>query len=235
MTVSQLLQGDIMGIQERKEREKEHRKEEILDAAQKIFFEKGLSVATMDEIAEAAELSKGTLYLYYKSKEDLYLAVMMRGTQKLKEMFQRVVESNEATLKKLINIGESYMEFFKTSPNYFRMLHFAQLPQFHRQVSVEMKEQCDIESRKLWNLVIELFQRAIDEKLILAELNPIELTIILWSSATALMLKIDGEFEIWKDKMQIDLNETLKLSNSLLWRAILTEKGLNEFTMIKKT
>ena len=35
--------------------------------------------ATMDEIAEAAELSKGTLYLYYSSKEDLYLAVMMRG------------------------------------------------------------------------------------------------------------------------------------------------------------
>lgn len=67
-----------MGIQERKEREKESRKEEIINAAQKIFFEKGLPAATMDEIAEAAELSKGTLYLYYKSKEDLYLAVTMR-------------------------------------------------------------------------------------------------------------------------------------------------------------
>jgi TetR/AcrR family transcriptional regulator len=55
-----------MGIVERKEREKEHRKEEILDAAQKVFFERGLVTATMDEIAETAELSKGTLYLYYK-------------------------------------------------------------------------------------------------------------------------------------------------------------------------
>ncbi|MEO8168159.1 MAG: helix-turn-helix domain-containing protein, partial [bacterium] len=60
-----------MGIIERKEREKEHRREDIIAAAQKIFFEKGLPSATMDEIAEAAELSKGTLYLYYKSKEDL--------------------------------------------------------------------------------------------------------------------------------------------------------------------
>jgi TetR/AcrR family transcriptional regulator len=70
-----------MGITERKEREKEHRKEEIIDAAQKVFFEKGLLLTTMDEIAEIAELSKGTLYLYYKSKENLYLAVMMRGTE----------------------------------------------------------------------------------------------------------------------------------------------------------
>lgn len=75
-----------MGIHERKEREKEQRKEEILDAAQRIFFEKGLLAATMDEIAEAAELSKGTLYLYYSSKEDIYLAVMMRGMKTLHEM-----------------------------------------------------------------------------------------------------------------------------------------------------
>ena len=39
-----------MGTHERKEREKEHRREEILDAAQTVFFEKGLAVATMDEI-----------------------------------------------------------------------------------------------------------------------------------------------------------------------------------------
>ena len=44
-----------MGITERKEREKEHRKEEIIDAAQKVFFEKGLLLTTMDEIAEIAE------------------------------------------------------------------------------------------------------------------------------------------------------------------------------------
>lgn len=60
-----------MGTHERKEREREHRREDILDAAQHVFFEKGLPTATMDEIAEIAELSKGTLYLYYKSKEDL--------------------------------------------------------------------------------------------------------------------------------------------------------------------
>ncbi len=106
-----------MGIPERKEREKEHRREEIIDAAQKIFFQKGLIVATMDEIAEAAELSKGTLYLYYKSKEDLYLAVMARGIDVLYEMFRDVFSAGRPTLTSIANLGEVYYEFFKQHRN----------------------------------------------------------------------------------------------------------------------
>jgi AcrR family transcriptional regulator len=226
------MKGVIMGIHERKEREKEHRKEEIIDAAQQVFFEKGLLVSTMDEIADAAELSKGTLYVYYKSKEDLYLAVMMRGMQKLNEMFQRVSDSNDSTLKKIVNIGEAYNEFFKTSPNFFRMFHFSQIPHFHKQVSEEMREVCTLGHRKLWDIVIGLFKCAIDEKLIHGELNPVELAIILWSSSTALMLRMDAESEIWMERMRVDLSETLKLSNSLLWSAMLTDKGRNELALI---
>jgi AcrR family transcriptional regulator len=43
-----------MGTAERREREKQQRKNDILDAAEKVFFQKGLNVATMDEVAEEA-------------------------------------------------------------------------------------------------------------------------------------------------------------------------------------
>ena len=59
-----------MGIAERKEREKLQRRKDIIDAAEKVFFYRGFESATMDEIAEKVELSKGTLYLYFKSKEE---------------------------------------------------------------------------------------------------------------------------------------------------------------------
>ena len=52
-----------MGIAERREREREQRRNTILDAAETVFFSKGINLATMDEVAEEAELSKGTLYL----------------------------------------------------------------------------------------------------------------------------------------------------------------------------
>ena len=56
----------------RKEREKEARKHAILEAAARVFSRKNFGEATLDEIAIDAELSKGTLYNYFKDKQDLF-------------------------------------------------------------------------------------------------------------------------------------------------------------------
>jgi TetR/AcrR family transcriptional regulator len=102
-----------MGITERKEREKEARREVIISAAEKVFNEKGLVAATMDDIAEAAELSKGTLYLYYRSREDLYLAVTLRGMEVMCGLFQGAVSTGESPIKHIQNLGEAYYQFFR--------------------------------------------------------------------------------------------------------------------------
>ena len=62
----------------------------------------------MDEIAETAELSKGTLYLYYKSKEDMYLGVMMRGMEELHVEFERIGLSNISTVEKMVKLEKAY-------------------------------------------------------------------------------------------------------------------------------
>ncbi|HEY6951157.1 MAG TPA: TetR/AcrR family transcriptional regulator [Bacteroidota bacterium] len=211
-----------MGIQERKEREKEHRREEIVDAAQKVFFDKGLQAATMDEIAETAELSKGTLYIYYKSKEDVYLAVVMRGLQILHDMFESRIRSEGQVVKAMIGLQETYYEFFKTHRNHFRMLHYLQTPQFHRQVSDEMKQSCAVVNKKMWDLVIALIQRGIDESILVSHLNAAELGIFLWSGATQLMIRIDTESERWQMGMKIDLERVLRVSNLLMLESIMT-------------
>jgi TetR/AcrR family transcriptional regulator len=223
-----------VGITERKEREKEHRKEEILDAAQKVFFEKGLATATMDEIAEAAELSKGTLYLYYKSKEDMYLAVMMRGMEVLYKVYEPIVASEDSTIQKLVKFGDTYKEFFCSHRNFFRMFHFLQAPYFHKQVSEEMRQACSVESRKMWDLVIGLLRRGMEEGAFRSDLNPVEVAIILWSSATALLLRVDSEGEAWKERMNIDLEHVLETSNKLLFESILTDNAYAEFAMLNR-
>lgn len=221
-----------MGIQERKEREKEQRKEDILNAAQKIFFEKGLLLTTMDEIAEAAELSKGTLYLYYNSKEDLYLAVMMRGLYVLYGMVDVNINSDRSIVKKLLALENIYLDFFESQKNYFRMFYFFQTPQFHKQVSEEMRNSCSMFTHKIWDLVIGLLKKGMENELIRSDINPVEIAIILWSSSTALMLRIDNEDQMWKERMNIDLIHTLKTSNALIFEAILTEKGRTELATI---
>lgn len=72
-----------MGIRERKEREKERRRQQIIVAAKRVFTSKGFNKATMEDIAQEAELSPGTLYLYFKNKEELYASLSLRILQYL--------------------------------------------------------------------------------------------------------------------------------------------------------
>ena len=217
-----------MGITERKEREKESRKESIIDAAQKVFFEKGLLLSTMDEIAETAELAKGTLYLYYHSKEDLYLAVMMRGLMIMHSMFEEVIAQKFSVVKTMVELTKSYTAFFEQHRNYFRMLHFFNTPQFHKQVSEEMMQSCDDLNQSLWNMVVEIIKQGMIEKQFRTDLNPIEISLIMWSNATTLLMRIDTQHEMFIQKMNINLNDTLRVSNTLFLESIMTEPGKKE-------
>ncbi len=219
-----------MGITERKEREKEQRKEEILDAAQGIFFEKGFSIATVDEIAEAAELSKGTLYLYYKSKEDMYLGVLMRGMKKLYDELEQIVMSDDTTIQKLIKFGDRYKDYFYSNRQYFRMFHFLQAPHFHKQVSDEMRQLCNAQSKQLWDLIIGLLKQGMKDGNFRSDLNPVEVAIILWSNITSLLTRIDTEGDRWVERFNIDLDHLLSLSGRLLFESILTEKAYAEYS-----
>lgn len=214
-----------MGIKERKEREKEARREEIINAAEKIFFEKGLALATMDEIADAAELSKGTLYLYYKSKEDLYLAVSMRGTEIMYQMFQNAISTGEPTIKLIANLGEAYFDYFKKYRNYFQMYYFFENPQVQSQVSNEMREYCIQNDRRIWDLVVSVIQKGIDEGLLHKSIDPLEVGVMLWSNSNGLMRIMDRQDDYWRQHMGINLEQTLRKSNRLLVEAMMTEEA----------
>ncbi len=214
-----------MGIHERKEREKEARREEILNAAQKIFFEKGLQDATMEEIAEVAELSKGTLYLYYSSKEDLYFSVMMRGLEILHGMFARSTEGTSSTLDAIWQLGKTYYEFFRKHRNFFRMFSYLQYPGMHKQVSPEIRTMCNTQSQKVWSVVSGLIEKGISEGLLKNDLNPMETAVILWSSSTSILARIDNEVNQWRNSLGVDLMEVLTKSNVLLMDAIMTEEA----------
>ena len=67
----------------------EFREAEILQAARQVFARRGFADASMEEIAQAAGLAKGTLYLYYDSKRELYTAALRAGLVELAEAVER--------------------------------------------------------------------------------------------------------------------------------------------------
>jgi TetR/AcrR family transcriptional regulator len=214
-----------MGIRERREREKDERREEIISAAEKVFFRKGLSETTMDEVAEAAELSKGTLYLYYKSKEDLYLAVMLRGIDILADIFRSAIATDEPSIKQIFAVCDAYSQFFEKHREYFRMFSFFENPLFHTQVSPEMIERCTEHDARVWELVVTPIRRALEEGMIHAGLVPTEMGVMLWSNANGLMRLADRQGEYWKHSLGVDVAALLKKSNAFLIEAMMTEKA----------
>lgn len=95
----------------------DERKNQILSAAEQVFTQKGLDSARMDDIADETGLSKGTLYLYFKSKDDLIIAILDR-------FFQGVFKQLEARRNTELSATESINLFTEeTIRDYKRMLH----------------------------------------------------------------------------------------------------------------
>ena len=99
----------------------EFRSEEILEAARKIFARKGFASATMDEIADAAELAKGTLYLYFPSKRDLFVATLRRGIEALHEETNARVAGARSAGEKIRAFIALRVEYFETNRDFFKI------------------------------------------------------------------------------------------------------------------
>lgn len=113
-----------MSIADRKEREKEQRRNDILEAAEKLFFSRGYDNVSMDDIAKEVELNKATLYLYFKNKEALFFTIVLRGVQILNAMVNENVNKAATGSEKLWEIGHAYFSFVKRYPDYNRVYNY---------------------------------------------------------------------------------------------------------------
>ena len=176
-----------MGIAERKEREKQLRREEIVVAAEKIFFSKGFDLSTMDDIAEEAELSKGTLYLYFKSKEDLHLAVARKAIHLLKSVTLKATEGGANALEKLGRMGRACMVFSRTNPDHMKaiMAQEEMNPQTLNITADDVQELIYKESTV--ETVIQLVEKGVAEKLIRADIPVLLVAHTLWMTVLSVV------------------------------------------------
>jgi len=110
-----------MSATARREREREERRGEILDAAERVFLAKGFADATMDEVAAGAELGKGTLYLYFKNKDELYVATCLRTLRRVVNLYERVAQTEGTGLEILRALGRAYAQFVRDNREHFRL------------------------------------------------------------------------------------------------------------------
>ncbi|MDH6193403.1 TetR/AcrR family transcriptional regulator [Mycobacterium frederiksbergense] len=94
----------------------------ILDAAERLFTERGFHVVTMDAIAEAADLAVGSIYHHFKNKERLYLALVERALTVNEEAMAAAYGDGRTPIEELRAASDAYCRFHLNNPGYFRMI-----------------------------------------------------------------------------------------------------------------
>lgn len=154
-----------MGTRARREREKEERRQSILRAAREAFFEEGFHRATVDNVAERAEVSKGTVYLYFDSKETLLAALLLEGLealiQSLEEAYAR--DRELAAEERLRRLGWAYLQFFQREPRYFRLLMAMDRGRFRDSVTSAVYEEVLEASVEGLNWAVQAIEQGVGE------------------------------------------------------------------------
>ncbi|MCF7808822.1 MAG: TetR/AcrR family transcriptional regulator [Candidatus Marinimicrobia bacterium] len=110
----------MMGF-DRKEQHRQQQRQDILDAAEAVFAQQGYHKTTMDTVAESCGWSKGTLYLHFEHKEDLFFSILISKMQNLaNQVIQglKVTHSLEEILDTLLGVQ---FDFFRQNENFFQL------------------------------------------------------------------------------------------------------------------
>jgi len=112
----------IVGLEDRRKRERDNRKVAIIKAARKLFLENGFKAVTVESIARKAELSKGAIYLHYNSKEEIYAHIVLSDLEKFHDRFSGLFQKSASASQALLEFADIYVDFFLNEREFFRNL-----------------------------------------------------------------------------------------------------------------
>jgi AcrR family transcriptional regulator len=147
----------------RREREKEERRQSILRAAREVFFENGFHRATVDKVAERAEVSKGTVYLYFESKETILARLLIEGLHELVGELERAYAAEEPLPadERLRRLGWAYFRFFQREPVYYRFMMAMDRGRFQEAVAPQVYQEVLQASMAGLNWVVRAVEKGI--------------------------------------------------------------------------
>jgi AcrR family transcriptional regulator len=105
----------------RKEREYLAHREEILSAAEKVFAAKGFFPTTMSDIARRAEFGTGTLYKYFKSKEELYFTLIDEKVEEINRLVKTELSQRNSAVERIKKVLQLQFEFIERNRDFFRI------------------------------------------------------------------------------------------------------------------
>ena len=213
-----------MAVAARRERERTARREAILDAAQELIAEEGYYGMRMDSVAEAAELSKGTLYLYFENKDALCAAVATRLLDALIPSIESALQTASSGLDAVRQLLQNYHDFTQDNPHHFR---FAMAWLSAGERMDDSTEAFQIYRGRVGHMLsmgVAALKQGQADGSIRADIDPLPFAMQLWTSFFGVvMVALNKEGMAQRIPVPVDLDQLVPLHLDIVVRSLSSE------------
>lgn len=191
----------------RREREKERQRQEMLEAALSLFSEKGYHNVTMHEIAAKADFAIGTLYKFFRNKEDLYKALMLQKSDEFNDAIRRAIEGPGDEMDKLRDYVKTKGDLFQAHLSAIR-LYFMEAHGESFDLMAGLDSEIRKRRRRTQEILASIFVEGIRKKRYKAIADPHALALALDGITTAFLFDWleDPEGHPYPDDPDVILN-----------------------------
>lgn len=152
-----------MGIKERRAAEIQFRLDQILDAARDLLLCDGIENISISKIARKAELGVGTIYFYFKNKEEIFISLQEEGLSLFYAMIQKIDAKKIKSDEKLKLIAEAFYQFSQEHKDYYDIINYF-LSSSRAFFEPELKNKIDMSGHKIFYLIESVICSGIADK-----------------------------------------------------------------------
>ena len=216
---------------------KAEKESKIIDSAEAVFSKVGFKNARMEDIAKESSITKVTLYSYFQSKENLYMAVTFRALQLLNESYYRTIDEykNKKGIECVIALLENFMNFCENNYlyseallEYFALIRSTSSGRDEAKLTAATKESIYyMKLQDIHNLPFKLtakeIERGIKDGSIHLEVHPMFQTLHGWTMVVGYVKVVAASGDKGSGIFEFNLGD-LKAYNLRLARILLSEK-----------
>ena len=199
-----------MGLLERRGKEKDSRKKLILKSARTLFFKKGFNNVTVDEIAKSSELGKGSIYLYFNSKEEIYAQILLNDIEDFNQQVFVLLNKKKIAADLLVEFSEIYVDFFFNDGELFRILMTYMLQPAKMNLTEKLNSQILTANARSIDVIGKILQLGVSSNEFPANINLKQNQNAIWGLLNGIIsLYIFSGLQI---KRRERINSTIKLA-----------------------
>ena len=201
----------------RKRATPESRKNQIIAAADLVLLEVGIDRFTVDQVIDKAKIAKGTVYNYYKNKDEMLADLAIKALSLLHHHFKNNTERLENSIDKIKAICMTSYEYNKQYPEYFELISHTERPEFNINISEYLKLSYDIQ-----HLTDSIIREGQQKGEIKSTLNTTMCNYILWASCVGVVQFIDTKKKLLKNHHEINTKQMVESFAEMITKGIST-------------